>query len=124
MTRSYLDGGYSGRMSGWKGPIVDFDTWHHLWLLRPLFAFVLACPLLIAAVFAGRSRHRRDAKPKQAAEKEPSAPDSKHSLSRGYEVARSARLAANEWEMRRLTELEPHQKRCSDGGFGQGRFFT
>src|SRR5262249_54990286 len=28
------------------------------------------------------------------------------------------------WEMRRLTELEPHQKRRSDGVLGQGRFFT
>jgi len=41
---------------------MDLDVWHHWLFLRPLFVFVLACPLLILAVFVGSSRDRRDAK--------------------------------------------------------------
>jgi hypothetical protein len=88
---------------------MDFDTWHHLLLLRPLFAFVLACPLIIAAVFAGRSRDKRGAEAKQTAEGKRVASDGKYPLSCRYEVASSARHTANEWEIRRLTEIKAHR---------------
>ena len=35
---------------------MDFDVWHHWLFLRPLIVFVLACPLLILAVFVGPRR--------------------------------------------------------------------
>lgn len=41
---------------------MDFETWHHWLLLRPLIVFVLACPLLIVAVLIDRYKQRRDAK--------------------------------------------------------------
>jgi hypothetical protein len=41
---------------------MDFETWHHWLLLRPLIVFVLACPLLMVAVLIDRYKQRRDAK--------------------------------------------------------------
>ena len=46
---------------------MDFDVWHHWLFLRPLIVFVLACPLLVLAVFGGSHRKRRDAKRTQQA---------------------------------------------------------
>jgi hypothetical protein len=40
---------------------MDFDPWQHFVFLRPLIVFLLACPLLILAVFVGWYKERRDA---------------------------------------------------------------
>jgi hypothetical protein len=84
---------------------MDFETWHYLVLLRPLFVFVLASPLIVAAVFAGRSKDKRDEKRVQAPELERKAAHDEHRVNRGYEVTRSALHNVNEWEIRRLTEI-------------------
>jgi len=76
---------------------MDFDAWHHWLFLRPLFVFVLACPLLILAVFVGSHRERRDAKrarKEEAGRAPPAINDESH---REYESARSASQTPDEW---------------------------
>lgn len=79
---------------------MEFDAWHHWLLLRPLIVFVLACPLLIVAVFFGRRRDRRDAErtdlPDAKADRGPA--ESEAAPSRGYEVASSVKLTPREWD--------------------------
>jgi hypothetical protein len=41
---------------------VDFDTWHHWLLLRPLIVFLLAGPLLVLAALVGLYTKRREEK--------------------------------------------------------------
>src|SRR5215469_14639861 len=41
---------------------METDAWHQWVLLRPLFAFLLACPFLILPLLISWLRERRDAK--------------------------------------------------------------
>lgn len=38
---------------------MDFDTWQHWLLLRPLVLFLLACPCLVLVVLVGRDTAQR-----------------------------------------------------------------
>lgn len=78
---------------------MNFDTWHHWLLLRPLIVFVVACPLLILAVFVGWHKERRDAKRAREAEAGRMPGVSKDAPRRGYEVAASARQTPHEWRV-------------------------
>jgi len=76
---------------------MDFDAWHHWLFLRPLIVFVLACPLLILAVFVGSYRERRDARRARKAEAGRTPPAINDEPHRDYEAARSARRTPDEW---------------------------
>jgi hypothetical protein len=39
---------------------MDIDAWNHWLLLRPLIVFVLAAPLIVAAVFIGWRQGRKE----------------------------------------------------------------
>jgi hypothetical protein len=86
---------------------MDFETWHQWLLLRPLIVFLLACPLLILAVFVGWYKQRRDAKRTREAETGRMPAAGKDLPRRGYEVAASARQTPNEW---RVTPRTTHRR--------------
>jgi len=87
---------------------MDFDPWQHWLFLRPLIVFLLACPLLIFAVFIGWYKERRDAKRTREAETGRRPAAGKDLRRRGYEVAASARQTPNEW---RVGPSRPNQDR-------------
>jgi hypothetical protein len=76
---------------------MDINAWQHWLFLRPLVVFLLACPLLIAAVLVGWHKERRNQK--HAGETQASGvPAATTDTSRrGYEAAWSAKQTPHEW---------------------------
>ena len=66
---------------------METDAWHHWVLLRPLFAFLLACPFLLVPILVGWLRERRDAKRQSGNEPASLQRDEKDVGGRGYEAS-------------------------------------
>ena len=76
---------------------MDIGAWDHWLLLRPLFAFLLALPLLIVALFVGRHLDRRDAKRAGEAEVDHKLAENDEARRAAYEGARSALRTPRAW---------------------------
>src|SRR5215469_7518401 len=66
---------------------METDVWHQWVLLRPLFAFLLACPFLILPLLISWLRERPDAKRQREYELASLQRDEKDVGNRGYEAS-------------------------------------
>ena|SRR5215467_4586996 len=75
---------------------METDAWHHWVLLRPLFAFLLACPFLILPFLISWLRERRDAKRQREDEPASLQRDETDPGGRGYEASWSRKVTESD----------------------------
>jgi len=89
---------------------METDAWHHWVLLRPLFAFLLACPFFILPLLISWLRERRDAKRQRENEPASLQRDKTNEGGRGYEASWSREWPnqTNRAPKRKYTAADAH----------------